>query len=90
MLTPLLEIYEENRQFHIREVLVNVDHINFAREDITLNEKMRDTKTLKELDERVKFTRLFINRGNMGHEMVVIGTIEDLNKKFFKSHKVKD
>lgn len=88
MLATLTEVYEENRRFYAREVLVNMDHINFAREDPNIFIQIFESGSFKDLDARARFTRLFINRGNMGHEMVVFGTIDEVNKKFNKSSKV--
>jgi hypothetical protein len=87
MLTFLTEVYEEDRQFFAREVLVNPDHINFAREDSNIMKRLKETGSLKDLDDRAKFTRLFINRGNMGQEILVVGYIEVIFKKFSKASK---
>lgn len=87
MLVTLTEVYEENRIFNFREVLVNLDHVNFAREDPYILLKVFESKSISGLDERVKFTRLFINRGNMGQELVVVGSLEEINKKFLKTSK---
>jgi len=79
----VIEVYEENRNFSLREILINPDHISHAREDNDFLVRVKESNSLG-IDERARYTRLFIDRGNMGAEIVVVGSIADLNKKFNK------
>jgi hypothetical protein len=78
------EVYEDNQKFSLREILVNPDHISHAREDYYVPTRIKETNSLLELNDHVSFTRLFIDRGNMGTEIVIVGSIADINKKFNK------
>jgi len=74
------------QSFTLREVFINPEHIIMIREDAytkTLNEK---TKAHRDLEEIEGFSKLTINRGHSGTEIVVVGTPELVKKKLNLSH----
>ena len=61
------------QQFTLREVYVNPKHVISRREDARFGEKLNEGMLPPELDERQKFTRVTIDKGNAGQEIVVVG-----------------
>ena len=71
--------------YTLREVFINPEHVVMIREESRMKSLNEQGKLHKDLDENHRFTRLTINRGHTGTEIVVVGapsTIEDtLNSK---------
>ena len=61
------------QRFTLREVYVNPKHIISLREDVNFEKKLHEGILPAELDERQRFTRLTIDKGNAGLEIVVVG-----------------
>lgn len=61
------------QRFTLREVYVNPKHIISLREDARFKQKLNEGVLPPDLDERQKFTRVTIDKGNAGQEIVVVG-----------------
>lgn len=76
--------------FQLREIVINPEHIVCLRED---EESTEEFKRMLEGDERkaqglhsgCTFTKLTLNRGNMGSEIIVIGTVSEIHGKVNQS-----
>ena len=80
MVVKLVEIYElsrslndDKKSFSLREVFVNPEHVTCLREDLIAERKFRDGLFPEELDGRQKFTKIHLNRGLSGIDLVVVG-----------------
>jgi len=92
MFMKLIEMYEEIyhhskaegiKKFSMREVVINPDYIVTIRADTILEKYLRDNPSFADgLQKEQKFTRISLNKGNSGQEVVVIGSLENITKLF--------
>ena len=61
------------QKFTLREIYVNPKHIISLREDINFVNKLNEGVLPDELDKRQKFTRMVIDKGHTGLEIIVVG-----------------
>jgi len=61
------------QRFTLREVYINPKHIISLREDARFKQKLNEGVLPPDLDARQKFTRVTIDKGNAGQEIIVIG-----------------
>lgn len=90
MFIKLLEIYEEIvnynkaegfKTFSIREIAINPSYITNLKNDLLVENTLRDNpKCAEGLQKQQKFTRLYLNRGNSGYEIVVLGDLDSILK----------
>lgn len=79
MLVKLTEVCNNNavtstQTFTLREVFINPDQVIMIREDFRLKE-LNESGLLKEgLSDDHRFSKLTINRGQSGTEVVVVGS----------------
>ena len=88
MIVKLIEIYEVGRQqstdkttFSLREVFVNSEHIACLREDTSTSKKLQSGLLPEELDDRQRFTKIHLNRGLSGIDLVVVGDPHIIQEK---------
>ena len=88
MIVKLIEIYEMGRRhpndkgtFSLREVFVNSEHVACLREDITTSKKLELGQLPEELDSRQRFTKIHLNRGLSGIDLVVVGDPHIIQEK---------
>lgn len=93
MLVTLTEIYESNKSssirnnepnYDLRSVAVNPDHVICVTEDQRTNKMLYEGKLPKDLDRRQRFSRVTINRGHTGTDLVVVGSPEQIQEKLQK------
>ena len=77
MIVKLTEIYETGKghsapAYSYREVFVNPEHIVCLREDEKYKRLLMENH-LGELNKSQAFTRIYMNRGQSGIDVVVIG-----------------
>lgn len=89
MLVRFVEIYEENtsfdsskpsKQYLVREIYVNKSHIISIREDLQMINNFVQKKLSKDFEKDQKFTLISLNKGNMGQDISVVGSIEYVYK----------
>ena len=93
MLVKLTEVCSNGaltvgQNYNLREVFVNPEHVIMIREDIRVK-NLNENGLLKfagkdNLNREHRFSKLTINRGHTGSEIVVVGSpeiIEDILKK---------
>ena len=78
MLVKLTEIYHNNtlttqQSYTLREVFVNPEHVVMIREEGRMQQLNEQGHLPSELDRAHRFTKLTINRGHTGTEIVVVG-----------------
>jgi|2_EtaG_2_1085320.scaffolds.fasta_scaffold24548_1 hypothetical protein len=96
MTTKLLEVYEckgahmgahapFQKRFQTREVYVNPDHVVCLREDQLFLRMLQENND--PLTAHQTFTRVFINRGQNGIDLVVIGEPSQIEETLNNSSK---
>ena len=81
MLVKLTEICQNNtltsnRDFTLREVFVNPEHVVMIREESRMQKLNEDGVLPTDLSKAHQFTKLTINRGQTGTEIIVVGSPE--------------
>jgi len=66
--------YTNNQQYSLREVFVNPEHVVMIREERRMRQLNEQGQLPQELSTDHQFTKLTINRGHTGTEIVVVGS----------------
>jgi len=77
-----------NQKYTLREIYVNPEHIISLRAEPIYKQKLLEGKLPDDLDSRQEFTRVALNRGHSGLEVVVIGTPATIRGKLKKEKEV--
>jgi alkanesulfonate monooxygenase SsuD/methylene tetrahydromethanopterin reductase-like flavin-dependent oxidoreductase (luciferase family) len=75
----------EAKDYKLREVYINPEHVVMLREDVHASRLLQERSLPVDLDERQRFTRLTMQRGSSGTEVVVVGTPDVVREKLFKT-----
>lgn len=91
MLVRLTEVCQNTytvptaEDYTLREVFINPEHVVMIREESRMVKLNEEGKLPQNLDGNHRFTRLTINRGHTGTDIVVVGAPDiierNLNKK---------
>ena len=89
MVVKLTEVYKNNKfsedgtmtdAFSLREIFINPEHIVCLREDEIYNRLLSEGR-LGALDKRQVLTRVYLNRGQSGIDLVVVGDPSVIQEK---------
>tara|TARA_B000000557_G_C20632140_1_gene382666 strand:+ start:432 stop:725 length:294 start_codon:yes stop_codon:yes gene_type:complete len=92
MLVRLTEVCRNNtlttkqNDYTLREVFVNPEHVVMIREEARLQQINEQTPITEGLKQNHRFTKLTINRGHTGTEIVVVGA-PDIVERSLNSNK---
>tara|TARA_Y100000310_G_C20256523_1_gene611583 strand:- start:95 stop:394 length:300 start_codon:yes stop_codon:yes gene_type:complete len=88
MITRLTEIVKdknisENKQssYALREVFVNSEHVVCLREDFIFAKLLTEGQLMEDLDSRQAFTKVYLNRGQSGIDLTVVGSPGTIQEK---------
>ena len=88
MVVRMVEVHETARHsgegsppFSLREVFVNPEHVACLREDLAMGKKLHSGLLPEELDSRQRFTKIHLNRGLSGIDLVVVGDPKTIQNK---------
>ncbi len=92
MLIKLTEVCRKgttttHQQYTLREVLVNPEHVIMIREESTMRQLHEQGLLHAGLDSNHRFSKLTINRGHNGTDIVVIGAPEIVEEQLKSSAK---
>ena len=78
MLVKLTEVcingmYSTNQNYALKEIFINPDHVIMVRPELRLQQLNEQGTIHKDLNPGHEFSKLTINRGNSGTEIVVVG-----------------
>ena len=73
----------EGRTYKLREVYINSEHVILMREDDHSLKLLNENMLPSGLDRRQRFTRISLQRGSAGQEIVVVGAPEMIEEKLF-------
>jgi hypothetical protein len=95
MLVKLIEIYNKKtyasnssgraEEFSLREVLVNPEHVVCIRENDSLKTRLLETELGQEIHPAEGFTKIYINRGQSGLDLDVVGDLCSIQNKLLGS-----
>ena len=79
MLVKLTEVCNNgavttNKMYSLREVFINPEHVVMIREEKRMKELNERGRVASGLDEAHQFSKLTINRGQAGTEIIVVGS----------------
>ena len=87
----LTEIYGSghgsSKVYSLRSIYINPAHVICLREDKPLKILLAEGRLIDGLDNRQDFTRITINKSNLHEDIVVIGAVEEVQKKISISNK---
>ena len=70
------------KSYTLREIYVNPKHVISLREETSYKQKLAEGQLPDELDSRQSFTRITLDKGNSGLDVVVVGTPGIIESKF--------
>ena len=68
-------------KYILREIYLNPEHVVALRADQTMKTRLEEGRFIEELDSRQEFTRVYVNRGQSGFDVTVIGSPEVVQEK---------
>mgnify|MGYP005825050293 CR=1 FL=1 len=79
----LIEVFKlpQHNQYTLREIYVNPKHVVALREEVSFKQKLVEGQLPDDLDSRQDFTRLTLDRGQSGLDVVVIGAPHIIENK---------
>ena len=80
-MTKLVEVYKQLNDYLLREVYVNPKHIVAMRQDDRMTSVLKEGKLPDQLDQRQDFTKLYVDRGNTGIDITVVGDLNTIKEK---------
>lgn len=69
------------QRYTLREVYINSNHVVSLREETSFKQKLLEGVMPDNLDNRQEFTRLTLNKGQIGLDLIVVGTPTLIEKK---------
>jgi len=91
MLVKLIEVYNKRtyassaggkvEEYSLREVFVNPEHVVCLRENITLKTRLSETELGQEIHPSESYTKIYINRGQSGLDLDVVGDLAAVKNK---------
>jgi hypothetical protein len=74
--------------YSLREIYINPEHVICLREDYHALQLLQEGKLPDDLDARQKFTRVQLNRGSAGLDIIVVGCPSVVEQKLNTSKKI--
>jgi len=65
----------------LKEVFINPKHVVCLREDKVYKKLLMEDRLMENLDKEQRFTRVYLDRGQAGIEMTVIGSPSSIQEK---------
>jgi len=95
MVVKFVEVFEatrvhsndSSRTFALREVFVNPEQVVCVRSDVDLPQRLQEGSPPEGLDPRQEFSRIYLNRGQSGLDIIVVGRPAIIEKELKKSYK---
>jgi len=92
MLIKLTEVcingtYSTSQNYMLKEVFINPDHVIMIREEARMKQLNEQGNIHKDLNPSHEFSKLTINRGNTGAEIVVVGAPDMIETMLNKNTK---
>ena len=94
MLVRLTEVCQNNmltrkkNNYTLREVFVNPEHVVIIREEARMQDLKEQGHLPEDLNNNHRFTKLTINRGQTGTEIVVVGAPDMIEQSLNQNKKL--
>ncbi len=94
MLVKLTEVCQKNtltsskQEYSLRDIFINPEHVVMIREDARLTRLNESSSLLPGMDCSHSFTKLTINRGHTGTEIIVVGSPQIVEEKLQKNERL--
>lgn len=75
------------QRFTLREVTINPKYVVCVREDHSMQRMLSEGLLPKELKGDHKFTRVYLDRGQTGIDVIVVGNPEAIEEKLLPKNK---
>ena len=76
---------ERTKAYSLREVSVNPSHVVCLREDDSMKRQLQEGLLPPDLDTRQRFTRVFMERGQSGIDLIVVGSPDQIRHKIYEN-----
>ena len=95
MIVKFIEIYEStnvhsndaSRNYSLREVFINPEQVVCIRSDSSFKQKLQEGILPSGLDPRQDFSRVYLNRGQFGLDIIVVGAPSSVEETLKKNKK---
>ena len=77
----LIEIHKVLNEHRLREVYINPKHVVAMRQDDRMMNLLAEGSLPDGIDEAQTFTKLYVDRGNTGIDITVIGDLGSIKEK---------
>ena len=84
----LVEVCSHNKytnnsktEYSLREIYINPEHVVCIREDASAWSSLQEGRMPEGLDSRTRFSKLHLNRGNSGLDVIVVGEPNHIKEK---------
>lgn len=77
----MVEVYKVLNEYRLREVYINPKHVVAMRQDDRMLGLLSEGKLPDGIDEAQSFTKLYVDRGNTGIDITVIGNLGSIKEK---------
>jgi hypothetical protein len=78
--TRLAADVDHKKRFTLREVSINPEYVVCVREDNVIKQMLTEGYLPEGLDRRQRFTRVYLDRGQTGIDIVVVGDPETIQE----------
>ena len=78
--TRLAADVDRKKRFTLREVSINPEYVVCVREDNAIKQMLIEGYLPEGLDKRQRFTRIYLDRGQTGIDIVVVGDPETVQE----------
>jgi len=93
MIIKFVEVYETtkthtqdaDRTYSLREVFINPGHVVCVRTDAGFKQRLQEGQLPEGIDNRQEFSRVYLNRGQVGLDIVVVGAPSLVEQKLARS-----
>ena len=87
-MVQLVEVFNEvssamrgTSKYTLREIYINPKHVVAIRPDVRMNTVLKEGLLPEGMDERQSFTKVFLDRGQTGIDITVVGEAALVGKK---------
>ena len=79
------DVSTSKQSYSLRKVFVNPEHVVCMRADDLMGQRLDEGLLPVDLDSRQGFTKLYINRGQFGLDVTIVGNPELIQQKIDES-----
>jgi len=80
-------VSDREQNYVLREVFINPEHVVCLREDNIFKKLLSEGKLMSGMHIKQSFTRVYLNRGQSGIEMTVVGPPSSVQEKIGSTEK---